>query len=353
MIPETVLKEYGIIKLPESYGNGHINDTFLSSEIILQRINTEVFKDYSGLMYNIRNVTDYLKHKLSEIGEDPDRGVLSIFKTVSGNDYVVSDLGVYRAYKYINNSISYDETTEKLLYYSGLAFGKFLNLLNDYPVSELKETIPDFHNTRKRFKYFLDVLNSDPKGRARFCQKEIDFVVSNEDVVDTVTNGLEDGTIPLRITHNDTKINNVLFDKSTGLPLCIVDLDTVMPGSFLYDFGDAVRSGCTTALEDEENLESVTVDLDKFKALTDGYIKSMGDVLYTKEIELMAFSGFLLTYECGMRFLTDYLSGDVYFKIHKKDHNLIRAKNQFKLASEIKMQLPQLDKIVYDSYNAR
>ncbi len=321
------------------YGNGHINDTYCSNptQYIIQRINTNVFTNPDELMGNIVNVTEFLKEKISAAGGDPDRETLTVVRTVDGKDYFRYDENnVYRVYTFIDGTktVETDKTTEDL-YNAGKGFGKFQQMLADFPVEKLHETIKDFHNTPKRVEALKTAIAEDKAGRAASVADEIEFALKNAEFASTVVDLMADGEVPARVTHNDTKINNILFDAKTSEAVAVIDLDTVMPGSMLYDFGDALRMGASTAAEDETDLDKVHVDRECFKYFAKGYLEETKDVLTPMEIELLPFSMKLLTYECGIRFLTDYLNGDTYFKIHRENHNLDRARNQFKLVFEL------------------
>lgn len=332
------------------FGDGHINDTYLvdSGDYILQRINTGVFENPEKLMDNIVSVTEFLQEKIRQSGGDPERETLTVVKTLDGkNLYTAKNGQVYRCYKYIAESVSVTDCPSlKHLYNAAKGFGRFGSMLDDYPADSLFEVIPDFHNTPKRFKAFKSAVLKDLAQRARLVGEEINFVLSQEDWIGTVTDGIADGSIPLRVTHNDTKINNVLFDRETGEAICVIDLDTVMPGSMLYDFGDALRVGAATAAEDETDLSKVHFSREAFEVFTKGYFEEMLPKMTEAEIEYLPLSAKLLTFECGMRFLTDYLNGDTYFKIHRPNHNLDRARSQFKLVRDIAAQEEDLKKLV-------
>ena len=321
------------------YGNGHINDTYVAStqRYILQRINTSVFQDPDGLMENIVNVTEFLKKKIADAKGDPERETLTVIPTKDGKPcYHLDENNVFRVYQFIEDTISIEsEKTPEILYEAGVGFGRFQKMLSDFPVGQLHETIPDFHNTPKRIQALKDAISRDAAGRAKLVQEEIAFALENAEWADTVVNGIQDGSIPIRVTHNDTKINNILFDRQTKKAVCVIDLDTVMPGSILYDFGDALRMGGSTADEDEVNLELVRFDEATFAAFAKGFLSETKDSLTARELELLPLSVKLMTYECGVRFLTDYLNGDTYFKIHREHHNLDRARNQFRLVQDI------------------
>jgi hypothetical protein len=233
-----------------------------------------------------------------------------------------------------------------MVYEASYAFGNFQKDLADIPGGRLIETIPDFHHTKKRFETFVQVLKADIKGRAKQVSAEVDFVLSRESDASRIVDSMASGAIPERITHNDTKFNNVMIDDVTKKGICVIDLDTVMPGSPLYDFGDSVRIGTSTAVEDERDLSKVGMNIDMFERLSEGYLASAKAMLTKEEKELLAFSGKLLTFECGMRFLTDYLNGDTYFKVHRENHNLDRCRTQFKMVSDMEKAMDQMKVIV-------
>ncbi len=345
-----ILSKFDIVSRTEKYGNGHINDTFLTKpdDYIIQRINTNIFKKPDELMQNIDNVTTFLRKKIADEYGDPDRETLTVMKTKEGKlCYKYDDDNVFRVYKFISGTKTIEtDKTVKDMYHAGKGFGKFQMMLDDYPVDTLFETIKDFHNTPKRVLALKEAIKEDKAGRAASVQEEIEFALENATYADTVIREMENGNIPIRVTHNDTKINNILFDEMTGEAVAVIDLDTVMPGSMLYDFGDALRLGASTAAEDETNLDKVHFDVECFKSFAKGYLSEMRKVLTPTELDLLPFSAKLLTYECGIRFLTDYLNGDTYFKIHHEYHNLDRARNQFKLVREIAQLEDELKEII-------
>ncbi len=348
-----IMRQFNLEGSLESYGNGHINDTYLygAPEYILQRINTGIFKNPDQLMENIERVTAFLREKIAREGGDPDRETLTVVKTSDGKNYYRDGDNCYRVYKFVQGSLTIEaaqspEDMRKV----GEGFGRFQQQLSDFPSEKLFETIKDFHNTAKRFEVFEASVRENKAGRAESVRAEIDFFLSRKDITHIVTDGIASGEIPLRVTHNDTKINNILFDAKTRDVLCVIDLDTVMPGSVLYDFGDALRVGASTAAEDETDLEKVRFSTESFTAFTRGYLKETAGMLTESEVSLLAFSAKLLTFECGIRFLTDYLEGDTYFKIHREHHNLDRARNQFKLVAEIEKLEDELKETVYGIY---
>lgn len=328
------------------YGNGHINDTYRvgASHYVLQRINTAIFKDPEQVMENIERVTAFLRKKIVERGGDPERETLTIIKTADGkNCYRYDEDNVFRMYRFVENTKSIEESREpENLYAAGVGFGRFQKMLSDYPADTLYESIKDFHHTPKRVEALKEAIRENRTGRVASVQAEIEFALEQAVWADTVIKGIEAGEIPLRVTHNDTKINNILFDQESGEAVCVIDLDTVMPGSMLYDFGDALRMGGSMAAEDETDLAKVRFDVNAFRAFAEGYLSEMKEELTKTELELLPFSVKLMTYECGIRFLTDYLNGDTYFKIHRELHNLDRARNQFKLVADIAKKEPEL-----------
>ena len=346
-----IARNFAIDVSVEAYGNGHINDTYIADSeprYILQRINHAIFKNPEQVMSNIVGVTEFLRKKIIADGGDVNRETLTVIKTKKGENYYKSEDGnYYRMYNFIERSASFEQVERPEQFYeSARAFGKFQKMLADYPANELYETIPFFHDTVKRFADFKKAVEDDIAGRKHLVQKEIDFVLAREADSHVVVDAIAEGSVPLRVTHNDTKLNNVLFDAATGKGLCVIDLDTVMPGSLLYDYGDSLRFGASTGAEDEVDLDKISFDLELFEAYTKGFVEEVGDTLTPKEIELLPFSAKLLTYECGMRFLGDYLNGDTYFKIHRENHNLDRARTQFKLVADIETKLDAMKEIV-------
>ncbi len=315
------------------YGEGHINLTLLVTtterRYIMQRMNTHVFPDTACLMANICAVTSHL----STLGIE----TLTVIPTKTGANYLdAGDDGRFRVYDFIENTVSYQSASDPAIFAaSGRAFGEFQRHLASFDASCMTETIPHFHDTPRRYARFLEVLREDKRGRADTCRAEIDFLLAHAHTLSRVTDGLRDGSVPLRVTHNDTKLNNILMDADSGLARAIIDLDTVMPGSLLYDFGDSIRFGASTAAEDEQNLDLVHFSLPLFTAYAEGFLPAVKDTLTPREIELIPYCGYLLTIECGMRFLTDYLEGDIYFATKYAGHNLVRARTQLKLAGEM------------------
>lgn len=343
----------------ETFGSGHINSTFLVTcndngtprKYILQKINTNVFSNVDKLMDNVFGVTSYLRDQIREAGGDENRETLSYIKTVNGEKYYTAEDGVcYRAYVFVSDSIGYNSVdSAELFKQSGVAFGKFQRLLADFPADTLFETIPNFHNTKHRYDTeFLPAVQNDLSGRKSTCQSEIDFVTEREGYCSRLVDMINAGKLPLRVTHNDTKLNNVMFDINSGEAICVIDLDTVMPGLALYDFGDSIRFGANTADEDEKDLSKVSIDLEYFKAYAEGFLSEAGESFNKAEIDNLAFSALLMTFECGMRFLTDYVNGDTYFKTAYPEHNLVRARNQFALVADMEKHMSEMEAIIAD-----
>ena len=341
----------------ERYGEGHINETYLAEVVkdgvktnfILQKINNKLFKNVPALMENIRSVTEFNRAKIIEKGGNPDRESLSIVYTKDEKPFFFDSEseGYFRVYKFITDAIAY-QVVEKPehFYQSAVAFGEFANLLAEFDASGLYEVIPDFHNTEKRFRDFEASLKADKFDRAKLVKKEIDFVLSRKDYCGKIVSLLRSGKMPTKVTHNDTKLNNVMLDSKTGKPVAVIDLDTIMPGSICYDFGDSIRFGCNPAAEDEKDLSKVNFDLNLFREYAKGYLSSLGNGATQVEKDNLAFGAILMTYECGMRFLADYLDGDIYFRTHREGHNLDRARTQFKLIEDMEKLLPKMQEIV-------
>ncbi len=339
----------------ERYGSGHINDTFLAVfnkgteqvKYIIQRINTNIFKQPEQLMENISRVLNHSKQKLAG-RKDAERRALTIIKTHDGKPFYVDTDGKYwRAYLFIDHARTYDVLeSPDFAYQAARAFGSFQMLLADIPGGRLYETIPNFHNTPSRIADFDKALAADVMGRAASAKAEIEFVQSHRKMASRLLDLQAAGKIPERITHNDTKINNVMLDDDTGEGICVIDLDTIMPGISLYDFGDLVRTSTSPAAEDEKDLSKVYARMEMFEALARGFLEGAGDCLTPAEIENMPFSGELITFEIGVRFLTDYLDGDKYFKTKREGHNLDRCRTQFKLVQSLEAQEDKMNEIM-------
>jgi hypothetical protein len=347
----------GQLMREEPYGHGHINDTFLLTflqrdenilRVILQRMNHEVFKNPAQLMENIWNVTSFLKKKIMELGGDPKRETLHVIETKDGSSFYVDSSGYYwRAYLFVEDTTSFDTVqSPEDFYESGVAFGKFQNMLSEYPAETLHETIIGFHDTKARFQKFQEVVKADPMGRGALVKKEIEFVKERSKIAEILGRMQACGELPLRVTHNDTKLNNVLLDNKTRKAICVIDLDTVMPGLAVNDFGDSIRFGASTGAEDERDLSKIECDLQLFEFYTKGFIEGCKGKLTKKELEMLPMGAKVMTFECGMRFLTDYLEGDVYFKIHREGQNLDRCRTQLKLVADMEKKWEELKDIV-------
>ena len=344
--------------------DGHINDTYIveyergNNDVVsylLQRINTNVFKNPVELMENVCGVTSFLREKIKNNGGDPERETLTVYSAKDGkNYYKASDGGCWRMYNYVEDTFTVNELTNAEDFRNAaLSFGNFQNLLADYPIDTLYDTIPNFHNTPSRFEDFKTAVETNASGRKDNALAEIEFAFAREKDCSVITDLLGTEKVPVRVTHNDTKLNNVLFDKNTKKGICVVDLDTVMPGSALYDFGDSIRFGANTAAEDEKDLSRVSLSLEYFRAYVDGYLETAGESLTETEIDLLPFAAKLLTFECGMRFLGDYINGDIYFKIEYPEHNLVRARTQFKLVEDMERKFDEMTKIVNEIKSAK
>ena len=339
------------------WGNGHINDTFLlvyeteekkTIRYILQRMNKNIFTKPVELMENVVGVTSYLRKIIIENGGDPARETLNVIPAKDGKSYYVDAAGEYwRAYDFVEDATCFDQVEKPEDFYeSAVSFGNFQRLLADYPAETLHETIPNFHNTKVRFATFKKAVEEDVMGRAAEVAEEIQFVLDREDVANYFTDLLEANELPLRVTHNDTKLNNIMMDNATRKGICVIDLDTVMPGLAMNDFGDSIRFGASTAAEDEQDLDKVWCDMELFELYSKGFIEGCGGKLTQKEIELLPMGAKTMTFECGMRFLTDYLQGDTYFKIHRPGHNLDRCRTQFKLVSDMEAKWDVMKEII-------
>lgn len=340
------------------HGGGHINDTFLGEfemgqsrrRCLLQRINHRVFRDPAQVMENIERVTRYARERIVSAGGDPLRETLTLIPTRSGSWFYCSPAGEYwRCYHFIDGARTQEGAEDlRLVQAAAAAFGRFLALMDQLPGPRLHETIANFHHTRQRLADFTSALQADRVNRAAEVQHEIDFIQARAQQASVVVDLLSRGVLPERITHNDTKLNNVLIDDSSGRGICVIDLDTVMPGSVLYDFGDLIRMGASCAAEDEPDLSKVGLDLQRFAALASGYLAEAGRLLVPAEWELLAFAGRLITYEQAMRFLGDFLNGDTYYKIQRPNHNLDRARTQIKLVAEMEKHQGEMEAVVAD-----
>ncbi len=329
-------------------GDGHINRTYLLVTgkphlYILQWLNGEVFKDLKGLMENVIAVTDYLHERVA----DPRR-TLTLVPTLSGDPYLMTPEGdCWRVYEYVTDSVCLlaAETPEDLRQ-SGVAFGAFQHQLADYPAATLKETIPHFHDTPDRFRIFREAIQADRAARLESVRGEVERFLAHEKEADTLHALLRKGELPLRVTHNDTKLTNVMLDDTTREPLCVIDLDTVMPGLVAHDYGDAIRFGASTAAEDEPDLSKVRMSLEMFEAFTEGFLQGCGDRLSETELRTLPWGAKLMTLECGVRFLTDYLNGDVYFATSRPGQNLDRARTQLTLVEDMERKWDEMNAVI-------
>lgn len=340
----------------KEFGSGHINRTYIvtfdegdkEQKYILQELNANVFKNIDELMDNVFAVTKYLRAQIKNNGGDENRETLHFIKTKNGYKYFTDGDKFYRSYIFVADSISYNKVdSAEVFKSSGIAFGRFQKMLADFDADSLYETIPNFHDTAWRYENeFLPALEKNLSGRADTCKDEIEFVKARAEEMVFLVTLIKVGKIPLRVTHNDTKLNNVMFDEATNEALCVIDLDTVMPGLALYDFGDSIRFGANTADEDEKDLDKVSISLEYFKAFAEGFLSEAGKAFNQCEIDNLAFASKLMTLECGMRFLTDYINGDTYFKTAYPEHNLVRAKNQFKLVEDMEAKMDEMEAII-------
>jgi Ser/Thr protein kinase RdoA (MazF antagonist) len=340
----------------QPYGHGHIHDTYLASfqkedgckRYILQRVNQWVFKDPDGLTKNIQAVTAHLLEKIIRDGGDPERETLNLIPTI-GRDYLYqSENGdIWRGYLFIESAQTYQvPQNPSQVYHAGKAYGNFQKLLADFHAHQLVETIPDFHNTPKRVQNLIEAIRRDPLHRAGEAKAEIEFAMDRAGDASLLVDKLMSGELPERVTHNDTKFNNVLIDDETGEGICVIDLDTVMPGLSAYDFGDAIRSIANKAAEDEGDIAKVVIDLEHYERFTQGFLDATRDFLTAAEMELLPLSARMMTLENSIRFLTDYLQGDVYFKTAYEDHNLVRCRSQFKLVADMEEKMGEMMRIV-------
>lgn len=346
---KNTLARFSLIGAPvscERYGCGHINVTYLAvtdagRRYILQKINHNTFKDVAELMENITRVTQFLRTRT----DDPRR-VLTLVPALDGASYIRNAEGYWRVYDFVEGSVCLQQPeTPEDFYESAVGFGGFQQMLLDFPAATLHEAIPKFHNTPDRYRIFHEVLEKDPMGRAASVQPEIDFYLAREQEMGTLQRMLESGELPMRVTHNDTKLNNVLLDEATRKALCIIDLDTVMPGLSLYDFGDSIRFGAATAAEDEQDLSKVSMSLDLFRTYTRGFVRACPGLTKT-ELAMLPMGAKTMTLECGLRFLTDYLDGDHYFAVHRDGQNLDRTRTQMKLVQDMEAKWEQMQRIV-------
>ncbi len=338
------------------YGQGHINDTFCilcqpqdgdCIRYILQGLSSAAFPHPEEVMENMVGITGYLREKITENGGDPDRETLNLVQTKDGKDFYTDSCGkVWRLTHFIENTDCYQSATPELFEASARAFGRFQYMLQGYPAHTLHEPIARFHDTENRFEKFIAALEADKMGRAKEVQAEIQFVLDRKADCSVAMEALRQGKLPLRVTHNDTKLNNVLIDRPSGTGLCVIDLDTTMPGLSINDFGDSIRFGANHSREDEKDLSKVNFDIDLYEVYTRGFLEGAKGSLTPAELEYLPWGAKLMTLECGIRFLTDYLDGDHYFRIHYPEQNLDRCRTQFKLVSDMEAQFAQMHAVV-------
>ena len=350
----------GELKHIESTDTGLINSTYMLTfsdgnqdfQYVLQKINTNVFKKPDELMSNIMNVTGFLRNKINLSGGNSSRETLTFLYTNDNSSYYTDEEGgCWRSYTYIGKCYTCDRIdSEAKAFRSGKAFGKFQRMLFDFPAANLFETIPHFHDTPSRYADLKTAVENNISKRLDNVRGELAFALEREKDASRLVDLAAEGRIPMRVTHNDTKINNVLFDSITNEAVCVIDLDTIMPGLSLYDFGDSIRSGAVTSDENEKDLSKYGLDIALFKSYTEGFLSEAGHALNEDEVANLAFSAKLMTLECGVRFLTDYLNGDVYFKTDYPEHNLVRCKTQFKLVEDIEKHMDELNSCVDEIY---
>lgn len=347
---ESVLRRYGLTaeETPERYGCGHINDTFLTRQqgkaYILQRVSPAAFHAPEKVMENIAGVTARLRESILKRGGDPERETLTLLPADDGRLFIKdADGATWRLTLFIDGAAVYQRAeSEAVFREAGRAFGEFLHDLADYPAETLHETIPHFHDTPSRVEALREAVRTDAAGRLAQVGAEVDFALSRASRAGELTDALARGELPLRVTHNDTKLNNVLLDAETGRALCVIDLDTVMPGLCAYDFGDAIRFGANTADEDEKELDKVRFSLPMYRAYLSGYVSAAGGMLTAAELASLPVGAWMMTYECGTRFLTDFLNGDIYFHTAYPTHNLTRARNQFALLADMERHAEEM-----------
>ena len=331
---------------------GHINDTYSAEtpegRFVLQRINHFVFPSPENIMENIAAVTEFLREKIEKRGGDPSRETLNIRNTVDGQSFIRDEVGEYwRCMTFIPGASAHETATgTEMLREAGYAFGNFQSMLSDYPAHTLHEIIPRFHDTPDRFRQLKEAVEKDAAGRKQDAKPELDFAFAREQNCGLLMDLLNEGKLPLRVTHNDTKMSNVLIDDTTGKAVCVIDLDTVMPGLTAFDFGDSIRAGAATAAEDETDLSKVHFDIDRYEAYAKGFLSAAGDALTDTELATLPDGAVLMTFEVGIRFLADFLNGDVYFRTAYPTHNLDRARNQFKLVEEMEQKRAEMGRII-------
>lgn len=340
---------------------GYINRTYRVDTLspsdhihqyILQRINTNVFHDMNALMNNFKLTTEHLTERLQMPGSHKRGIVQTIRPTKTGDLYFTNDFGSWRMITYFDNVFSLDIPNDpKVFYYAGVSFGRFVKAMSDVDAAKIKEVIPNFHNTKKRYYDLQDSISRNPVNRVSDVTSEIAFIHEHSYLYGKISEALESGKIPTRICHNDCNLNNILFDNVTHLPVAIIDLDTVMPSSPLYDFGDSMRIGTNTAKDDEKDLSKVSCDLELYKMYARGYLEACGDILTREELELLPFAALIITAEDGIRFLADHINGDTYYSIDYSGQNLDRARTQLKLLEDMERKLPEIRKILQNIYD--
>jgi len=354
-----ILDHYDIAGVPEdvhAFGNGHINDTLCvtydnggkKERYVLQKINKFIFPDAASLMENTVNVTGHIRNKVIAEGGDIKREVLTVIPCKDGTLFHEDEDGdCWRVTYFIEGASSHDMAAgPEDFYITGRAFGHFQSQLSDYPAQTLHEVIPGFHNTRKRYEGFVNTVDANAAGRADTCRDEIRFILERKELAGYAMDSLDRGELPLRVTHNDTKINNLMIDDKTGVPICVIDLDTVMPGLAMFDFGDGIRTGASTAAEDEPELDKVSCDMELYEAFARGFVEGCDGKLTEHEIDTLPMGALGITYEQALRFLADYLEGDVYYKTAYPDHNLIRARTQIRLVQDMENKWEQIQAII-------
>lgn len=366
MLKEEIIKNFkipGILKEIKQITTGNIHKTYKAiyiengkeNKYLVQQVNNYVFKNPYDVMNNIEGITKHLQKELDKIG-DKEHKVIQVIETLDNKNMLVckNENGVeefYRVYSYIDNAICYDNAeTPEIVRTAGKAFGNFQKLLNEYPIETLAETIVDFHHTKNRFTNFEKDVEKDEANRVKLVNKEIQFIFDRKDICSLIVDKLENKEIPYRVTHNDTKVNNVMINKENGDFLAVVDLDTVMPGSGLYDYGDGIRSAASNSVEDEKDLSKVYLKNDLFESYTDGYLSELASCMTEKEVKLMGESIRIITLELGLRFLDDFINGDKYFKCNYETHNLDRARNQLKLVEDIESKMDYINSYIWENY---
>lgn len=354
IITKPLLEAFDIddTKEVKPFSGGHINDTFIATRqgkhVMLQRINQFVFPNPQDIMENMVSVTDFLRKKITENGGDPERECMTLIKTTGGSYSFIDENGEFwRCSLFIENTTAYENISgTEILTEAGYAFGNFQRLLGDYPADTLHEIIVDFHNTPERFNQLDHAAKENKANRLDEVTAELEFANANRKSCSLLMELLNSGDLPLRVTHNDTKMSNVLIDDNTGKAICVIDLDTVMPGLTAFDFGDSIRAAATTAAEDEADLSKVNFSLEHFEAYAKGFLSAAGNTLTQKELETLPDGAITMTLEVGIRFLADYLNGDVYFRTAYDNHNLVRARNQFKLVDDMEKARVQMSSII-------